>query len=247
MTTRTLRALRPLALVAAVASLQAACYGADDAPSAADPQGASTLAQAALGPGYRYTYNGASYLWSIGRRPGTAQVAFRNARADGSWSETGTINRWARCPAANETVQVTRRSGVSTACTHVCLPDGREELHCPTSQYVMTPLGQVMGSVDSARNVSGQGAGGAARAACKMRIGCITLGDCQSCCLDRFYSSGDLLGWAGCETLCETSAGSQVGSSGCSDPYPPTSGSDGLQCLAPPGYPTWCGFMIPSF
>lgn len=103
-----------------------------------------------------------------------------------------------------------------------------------------------MGSVDAARNVSGQGAGGAARAACKMRIGCITLDDCRSCCVDRFFNSGDLIGWTGREVLCEASAGSQAGTVGCSAPYPST-GGDGLQCLAPPGYPTRCGSMIPSF
>lgn len=137
------------------------------------------------GTRYSYTYNGNSFRWTIVRRFGTNQVAYRNERTDGSWSQVGTAARWSVCPHANEPVQVINASGQSQSCTHVCLSGGKEELHCPTAQLNLTKIADV----DVCVSKSGADEGSPTLPDCgagrDINLGCITPAQCKAGCKER--------------------------------------------------------------
>lgn len=141
------------------------------------------------GTRYSYMHNGNSFRWTIVRRYGTSQVAFRNERTDGSWSQVGTAARWSVCPHANEPVQVITSSGLSHSCTHVCLSGGKEELHCPNAQLNLTKISDV----DVCVSKSGADEGSPTLPDCgdarDINIGCLTPAQCTAGCKER--SGGD--------------------------------------------------------
>lgn len=90
-----------------------------------------------IGTIYEYRHNGRQFYWTV-QRNNTGSMLYTNE--SGTYREQGSINRWSTCPAATEWVNIVRSSdGQSWSCRHVCLPDGREELHCPHVQLVLTP------------------------------------------------------------------------------------------------------------
>lgn len=239
-------------LALSLLSLAAGCVGAPDDPSASQDETSQeviTSNNVTVGTAYRYSSNGASFDWTIYRSPRRAQVSFRNARSDGSWSTTGTINRWARCPSANEAVQVINASGQSQSCTHVCLPDGREELHCPSGQLVFTRINNMAATVSTGLAVRTPRL---VRGTCDRRIGCLGYSDCSTCCGETALRDDgiiDPIEATGCEIVC-TFSGGDLGTSACDDPYPPTLGGGGSTdnpastCMPMSGYPTWCNYAF---
>ncbi len=239
--------VRGIVAAGALLALASGCVGAADDPSTgAASQAATTLHTARVGTAYRYSVNGAGFYWEIYRSPNKAQVAYRNERADGSWAMNGTINRWSRCPAANESVQVINASGYSQLCTHVCLPDGREELHCPSSQIELSRVTEMSTTIDTG---AAPRAPAGTRSTCDRRIGCLDYTSCMSCCgSSAMRDDGiiDPIEATGCEIAC-TFAGGEVGTPACGDPYPPT-GEGGMDevstCMPMAGYPTWCDYAF---
>ena len=194
-----------------------------------------------VGQAYRFRRAGHEYLWAIYRKPNQARVGFRHERADGSWSEEGSINRWPKCPAANISVQVIDEGGRTRVCTRVCLSDGREELHCPLARFALarpTPLRLCLDAAASTTEPTPTPTPEPEPRACRFRVGCQTWATCVSCCKGDSFTCG----WA-----CELSAGGDVGTDRCADPFPPDDRDDAISCVPVPGYPNWCEREMPAF
>lgn len=91
---------------------------------------------------FKYNFGGKSYVFKINYDDTKNTIKYSNTSTDGTVNGNGVVNHWNRCPASNENVVLTRSDGWKQTCIHVCLPDGREELHCPAGQYVMTITAQ---------------------------------------------------------------------------------------------------------
>lgn len=85
-----------------------------------------------------YNIWGKRFFWSVDYT--YAPIRYTNRSAEGTYSDTGTLSQWSECPAPNHYVQVVSNDGQSWSCTHVCLPDGREEIHCPHIQLLYNRL-----------------------------------------------------------------------------------------------------------
>jgi hypothetical protein len=198
-----------------------------------------------VGTAYRYSQVGINYRLTVYRKPNQVRVGYRNERTDGSWSEIGSINRWPKCPTANISVQLIDSKGKSTVCTRVCLPDGREELHCPGKQLVMTRLSELQvcvnaNAAEAGSTVLTQRDPEPRPRPCKFRIGCQDYDTCVSCCAE----DGNNIVECGLGCLF---AGADVGTDRCTDPFPPSGGTDAISCVAISGYPNWCDRELPAF
>jgi hypothetical protein len=195
-----------------------------------------------VGQAYRYRKIGRDFLWTIYRKPDQVRVGFRHERADGSWSEQGSINRWPKCPAAKTSVQVISPQGQSRVCTRVCLSDGREELHCPLGQLVLTRMSPLRVCIDTAAAEAEPSPTPEPRPRpCRFRIGCQDYNTCVSCCAEN----GDDI--VGCGLACWFSGG-DLGTGRCEeDPFPPDGRDDAISCVPIQGYPNWCDREMPAF
>lgn len=187
---------------------------------------------------------GRDYRWTIYRKPNQAQVGFRHEAVDGSWSEQGTIDRWPSCPRPNTTVFIVPEQGQPRACARVCLSDGRQELHCPGGQIVMSRPSPLRVCVDTLASEDGPTPTPTPEPRprpCLFRIGCQDYNTCVSCCAE----DGDNI--SECGFACWFSGG-DLGTGRCDeDPFPPEGHDDALSCVPIQGYPNWCDREMPAF